>query len=75
MNFSIQNKQAYVIGLCVDCPSRTALESCRLTDNRTHSSEARFRLIKQMTESELDAIIQHHRDCFEERTGMAICFR
>ena len=64
---TLENKKVWVQGLMVDCPFGKALATCPAKDLRILPIEERFKLVKQMEESQIDEIIVHHRQCLKER--------
>jgi len=61
------NKKTWVQGLMVECPFGKALATCPAKDLRVLPIEERFKLVRQMEESQIDEIITHHRQCLKER--------
>ena len=68
-NFSLKDKQAYLIGMCVECPFGNAVPSCQLAEIRQHPLRERFRLALKMDESQLDIHIDQHHVCCDNREG------
>ncbi len=67
---TLKDKETWVQGLVIDCPMGKPLETCPAKDIRVMPPRERFALVKQMTESQLDEIIAHHRRCLKEREGV-----
>jgi len=66
-NLSLENKITWVQGLMVECPFGKTLATCPAKDLRVLPLEERFKLVKQMEESQIDEIIAHHIQCLKER--------
>ena len=54
-------------GLVVGCPFNDPLDDCPLLEIRKLPLAERYKLIKLMSEDEIRAILNHHKDCLERR--------
>jgi len=64
---TFKNKQISVQGLGIECPMKMTLENCPVKDVKRLPLKVRLVLLKEMEESQLDEIIEHHRQCLKER--------
>jgi len=64
---SHETKEIWVQGLLIHCPMGNALDSCPAKDIRKIPLLERLALVKQMEDTQLDAIINLHKRCLFER--------
>ncbi len=62
-----EEKKAWVVGLLVDCPFGRALDDCPLNEIRSLPFSERLDWVQQMDETQLDSIIEQHKECLLER--------
>lgn len=53
--------------LSVECPRKEALHNCPLAEFRKLPLKERFEFIDKLPREQLDVLVQHHYDCFDER--------
>ena len=63
----IEDKKAWVQGLLVDCPLGEALDACPARDLRSLPIKTRLKLVRDMTEDEVNQVIAHHEACLMKR--------
>jgi len=68
----LKEKQAWVIGLIIECPLMDPLESCPAKELRTLPIQDSTRIIYNMEESQLNDIIVHHQMCLGVREDIML---
>jgi len=63
----IAGKQAWILGLTVDCPYRQPVPSCIIERFRNIPFAEAHALIYKLPTSEIENIFQCHKECFDER--------
>ena len=66
---NLETKEIWVQGLLIHCPMGKALDTCHAKELRKIPLQERLALVKQMEETQLDAIIDLHKRCLSEREG------
>ena len=54
--------------LSLECPMKDPLHSCPLSEFRKLPLKERFEFIDKLPHEQLDVLVQHHYDCFDERS-------
>ncbi len=67
INNEASHKRSLVQGLLTECPLDKPLEDCPAKEVRGFPYEERSVIVVNMSETELDLIISHHRYCFQKR--------
>jgi len=60
-------KRVYVIGLLVCCPYKSNPATCPLYDIRQKPVRERAKWVKQLTDEQIQDIINIHKECFIRR--------
>jgi hypothetical protein len=63
----LEDKNAWVQGLMVDCPLGRALDTCPANEVRKLPIKERLVLVRKMDEEQIDQIISHHVGCLAKR--------
>ena len=66
-----EDKRIWVKGLVVQCPLHTALEDCPLNALRHLPLAQMNAAINRLSDEQIDAIVDIHRQCFHERISKA----
>ncbi len=66
-NLSSKSKVVWVKGLMIDCPLYSALPECPLQKYRSLPINDKFKRVDDMNEENVDAIIEHHQNCLQQR--------
>lgn len=62
-----KNKRKSILRLLENCPFKTPLSDCPVKKLRRLPSIKRFKIVKSMSQQELDRIVWHHKGCSKER--------
>ena len=68
----LKEKQAWVLGLVIECPLADPLESCPAKELRPLPIQDTTRIRNNMEESQLDEIITHHQMCLGIREDIML---
>ena len=60
-------KRAYVMGLLVACPYKSNPSTCALYDIRNKPLKERTAWARQLTDKQIQEIIDIHKECFVRR--------
>jgi hypothetical protein len=66
-NLDIEEKRIWVQGLLIECPMGTHLDDCPAKELRKIPLKERVNLVKEMTDDQIDQIINYHRACLIRR--------
>jgi len=61
------DKITWLKGLLVGCPMGKALDDCPVNELRKLLLADRIELIKNMSNVEIDSILEHHKKCITKR--------
>ena len=64
---TLASKRTIAHGLMVACPMGQERDTCPARDLRKLPLRERLAVVNEMTESQLDEVIVHHRQCMKER--------
>ena len=60
-------KRTYVMGLLVACPYKSNPATCALYDIRSKPLKERMAWVRQLTDKQIQDIIEIHKECFVRR--------
>ena len=60
-------KRAYVMGLLIACPYKSSLSTCALYDIRSKPVKERMAWARQLTDEQIQDVIDIHKECFIRR--------
>ncbi|MDZ8119685.1 hypothetical protein [Pontiella agarivorans] len=66
MNQKLNNK-IWIKGLIMECPHKAAVRNCPLRELRGKSEREANRIVDEMDDEEVRAILSAHRACYERR--------
>lgn len=69
MDKTIEDKKAWVRELLIGCPFDEPLPDCPGCELRKLPIEKRIKAADEMTEKDLDNVINHHKCCLRKREG------
>ena len=67
MNFELMDKRIWVKGILVECPLGKPLTDCLANALRNLPLEELIKAVNNMTEDQLDSVIEYHNNCMAER--------
>ena len=67
MTYYIRDSRAWIKGLVMGCPFGEAQVDCPLKNIRKKPLAERLSYVNNLTDSEVSAILLHHRQCLELR--------
>ena len=67
MTLGNQEKRAWAKALLVKCPFGLEIDSCPLREVRKLPLSDRMALVNNMSDKEIDSIVQYHKDCQKTR--------
>ena len=67
MGLGSQEKRVWAKALLTKCPFDLELDNCPLRKVRKLPLSNRMALVNDMSDEEIDSVVQHHKDCQKER--------
>ena len=71
-NLSFEDKKTWVKGLVIHCPMGDSVKDCPANEIRLHPIRKRLRIVDEMSESDIEQIIDYHLKCLAEREGFRV---
>ncbi len=66
-DFTLRDKKIWIKGLLVDCPLGRPLKGCPANTLRNLPIDQFAKIVKQMSEDQIDCIIEYHEKCCRKR--------
>lgn len=66
---TLEETRNWVMSLMIQCPMGAPLDDCPANEARGLPLEDLVKVIADMSEHDLNAIIAHHRECLRRREG------
>ncbi len=63
------NNRTWAIGLIVHCPFDESLDNCPLSDIRKLPVSERLKIVRKMSDEEINKAIGYHKNCYEKRNA------
>jgi hypothetical protein len=70
MELPLDQKRTWVIALMIKCPMGTPLEDCPAAEVRGRPLDDITKRVGEMTDEEINRIIDHHKQCLCKREGL-----